>query len=483
MPEARPLLEDAIDVPLWLDADRAEPLERRISRDRALAARLDRAHARPEALVRAWWAAVRSEPALGARLVAFRRVVVLALVVVGFVAGCGVAAAALRYDGTFPVNVPTVLALLVGVQVALILATLVVLPAGRHGLGALQDAVALFNPGAIAAAIARGLADMPESVAALFRWHRGRGSASRFAKWQLVRWAQSAALAYNAGVLATAFALVTFTDLAFGWTTTLALDSAAIESFTHALATPWAWLVPDAVPSRELIESSRFFRLEHTMIEQRHGAAFTGWWPFIVMSIVTYALIPRVALWIAAGNGVRRATRALLLEDANVTALLDRLQNPVVALHALDGEAEPAWPTKVASAAPASVDAASAVIWSDALPAARAASEAAALGIALADEPLPAGGAGTLDDDARTLDALARARPRRVIVFVRSYEPPLWEFLDFLATLRTKVEPTVSIVVVPVPESGDVASTSDVDTWRRCVATHGDAHLYVEART
>jgi uncharacterized protein DUF2868 len=131
---------------------------------------------------------------------------------------------------------------------------------------------------------------------------------------------------------------------------------------------------------------------------------------------------------------------------------------------------------------PASGDAAAAVIWSDALPTARAAGEAAALGVALAAEPLQAGGAGTLDDDGRTLDALARARPRRVIVFVRSYEPPLWEFLDFLAALRAKVEPTTSIVVALIPEAGEPASARDVDTWRRNVATRGDAHLYVEAR-
>ena len=488
MHEARSCFEDAIDVPIWLAADRTTPLDRRIERDHAIADATRKpsfALGRPaerESSVRRWWAAMRQGPALGARLVAFRRAIAAVLVVAGFAAGCAVAAAALRYDGTFPVNVPTVLALLVGTQLALIAATLVVLPSGGRVLGAIQDVVGRFNPAAIAAAISQSLVALPEPVAALFRWHRGRSAASRFAKWQLLRWAQSAAVAFNVGAIATACALVAFTDLAFGWTSTLSLDANAVERFARAIAWPWAGLVPDAVPSRALIESSRFFRIEHTLVETRHGLAFTGWWPFVVMSIVCYALLPRLALWIAAGVGVRRATRALLLDDADVSALLDRLSRPSIALNATDAEPRhAALPRAALVAPPASDGAASAVIWADALPAAQAQTEAARLGATLSAAPLVAGGAMTLDDDARVCEALSHAKPRRVLVFVRAYEPPLWEFLDFAAALRAKLERDAPIVVVAVPEPGQPPSSADVDTWRRTVATRGDTHLYVEA--
>ena len=47
----------------------------------------------------------------------------------------------------------------------------------------------------------------------------------------------------------TALALVVFTDLAFGWSTTLDLDAASLHRVVEALSTPWRELIPAARPS------------------------------------------------------------------------------------------------------------------------------------------------------------------------------------------------------------------------------------------
>jgi len=49
--------------------------------------------------------------------------------------------------------------------------------------------------------------------------------------------------------------------LSFGWSTTLEVDALSVQHFTDALSIPCAWLCPEARPSLELLEATRFFRI------------------------------------------------------------------------------------------------------------------------------------------------------------------------------------------------------------------------------
>ena len=215
------LFEDAIDVPMWLEADRLAPYAERVRRDRDIARRLPRGNTVKR--VRGWWRLAPADPAesVGARLARFRTLLTLLMTVVGAAAGVTVALAAFHYDGSQPVNVVRLIALLVGLQLLFLLFTLLLIPGRVIGLRRLQDLVATITPGALAVSIFRRLARPPPELARLFDWHAARASAGRFAKWQLLCWSQVAAVAFNVAALATAIALVTFTDLAFGWSTTL----------------------------------------------------------------------------------------------------------------------------------------------------------------------------------------------------------------------------------------------------------------------
>ena len=79
-------------------------------------------------------------------------------------------------------------------------------------------------------------------------------------RWLLARWSHLCATAFFAAVLSTALALVVFTDLAFGWSTTLEVSASRIHDLARALALPWRAALPEAVPSLELVEVSRYFR-------------------------------------------------------------------------------------------------------------------------------------------------------------------------------------------------------------------------------
>ncbi len=476
----RPALEDAIDIPLWLEADRDAPLATRAARDREIARHLGAAD--DVARVRSWWASLRPGDGLGATLVHGRRLVSAALVVLGLVAGSGVAAAALHYDGTTPVNVVRALGLLVGLQLIVLSLTLALLPGGRFGLGALQRSLVAFNPAGIAAAVYRRFASLPEAVERLFVWHAGRSAANRFAKWQVLLWAQLAAVSFNVGVLVTSFALVAATDLAFGWSTTLDLSPRDAAAVTNAVAAPWSAWLPAAVPSDALIEGSRVFRLEHAAAAPRAAEAFTGWWPFLLASIVTYGLLPRLLLGLVALLKLRAATRRLLLDDAHVTALLDRMQSPSLHLRAQTPERARETVGEVpAAAGPLEGGTAAAVVWGDSVDAGIV--EGAVielLSARLASAPFPAGGGASLEHDREAVERVGALEPRHVVVFTRAYEPPLLDLLDFIGLLRRRLGDSAAVIVCPCPEPGRAVTAAQLDAWRRTLATLRDPKLYVE---
>jgi hypothetical protein len=370
MPRDASLFETAIDVPLWLEADKLTPYSERARRDREIA-RQAAPNGGDIARVRAWWqhAAEGAQHGTGARLSRLRTLVTIAMAAVGSLAGVAVALAAFAYDGSQPVNVVRLLLLLVGAQLVFLALTLLLLPKHVPGLRHVQDLLTTLNPGAWAAGVYARLARARPDVARLFDVHAARPAARRFAKWQFLVWSQTAAVMFNVAALLTAVMLVTFSDLAFGWSTTLDVPAATASRIVRAIAAPWASFVPLAVPSPELVEQSQFFRLERAAVAASEARALGAWWPFTVLAVVTYGLLPRLLLLALAGARLRAATGALLLEDARVTALLDRMASPAIETAAAQHEQAPSLEIGTAPARDRPLTGtARALVWENALP-------------------------------------------------------------------------------------------------------------------
>ncbi|HEX5047427.1 MAG TPA: DUF2868 domain-containing protein [Gammaproteobacteria bacterium] len=473
------LFEDAIDVPLWLEADRLTPHAQRCRRDREIGATLassDRAER-----VRGWWRAIApDEEGAGARLERIRLAIAGVVTLLGAALGVSVALAAFHYDGSQPVNVVRLIALLVVAPALFLVASLLFIPGRVPVLRGLQDLVAPLNLGALALAVFRRLARAQPELARSLDWRAGRAGVGRFAKWQLVGWSQLAAVSFNLAALATAALLVTFTDLAFGWSTTLDADPAAVARIVSAIAWPWHTLVPSAVPSPALVAESQFFRLAGDG-GLATGRALAAWWPFTLLTIVTYGLLPRLALFMLAAARLRAAARALLLDDPRVTALVDRMASPVV---------ETAAAAHAEAAAARAPDApqyreitgrARAVIWEGCVSAAAGRAHARRrLGLEL-DAIVEAGGTPALGADRQALDSIAAGEHGAVVVFTPSWEPPLLELLDFVTELRQRVGTEHSIVVAPIADGERAVTSVEHDTWARAMGRLRDPRLYVEA--
>ena len=101
------------------------------------------------------------------------------------------------------------------------------------------------------------------------------------------------------------------------------------------------------------------------------------------------------------------------------------------------------------------------------------------LGIAL-NEVVEAGGGRTLGADQASIDRVSAGYAGTVVVFTRAWEPPLLEFLDFVAALRRALGTDASIIVAPVAESSAPVESQHRETWARAIGRLADPRVYLE---
>jgi uncharacterized protein DUF2868 len=483
---ARVDLARVVDLAAALDADARSDTEALRQRDRTLGRALATRAGDATERVAAWLDARTGRgPTDGQRALAAQGVLRTLLAGAGAVLGAGTAFAVFAYDGGSPVNVMHVLAVFVGLQFALIAATIaLVLPeAWRRnvpGLAALQDVLRLASPGRFSPALRRLLLpeqrDALDRALALARRHqRLYGDAQ---KWALLVGSQLFAVSFHATALAIAALLGVFSDLAFGWSTTLTSEAATVHKVVTALAAPWARWLPDAVPSFALVRDTEYFR---------GAGGFAGvaprsapWWPFLLACMACYGLAPRAALLGFALLRQRVALRHVFAALPGAADLRDRLDARWIATAGEGPErAAPAQPARAHAQAPRPARV-RAVGWSGlALDADRAAALVRdAIGSELAG--FTSGGAGSAHRDSELVAELAAAGDPPALL-VKAWEPPLGEFVDWLGELRTAIGAGAPIFVLPVAEgaSGALAAGRDARIWSRGLDRAADPWLFV----
>lgn len=498
---SQPTLRDLLDLARQLDLDRDTTPSILRHRDRQIGRDSTDLSGRPVAQLLHWLEQMRTEGGelAGDRIHPLHRLGLLILAVAGALAGWGTAAVVFRYDGTHPVNVIHVIVVFVVLQwITLLFFTLSLLPPRvarwMPGMRALQDFWALLSPGRIQQLLRRHL---PQAYRDRAGSLVGRGIAHRklygaVERWVTIHSSQTFAVFFNLGALASVLYLVAFSDLAFSWSTTLQIEAAELERGTNLLSAPWAAMVPDARPSLELIESTRYFRLQ----EGSFPSAVTpvglgGWWPFLILCMALYGLLPRLITWFVARHRLRVALRSSFRDFPGTTEVLARLNSELVETEAEGEEAAIADTEGAAEDAAVRLDLAESdvivVDWSTAV------DDTDRMRGWLRERAgvnpttwARAGGALPVEEDRRTIDEVAeQAGAAEVLVLVKAWEPPMAELFDFLRDLRARIARERRILIAPVGK-GDAGIPSEAEpgaiaTWRHSVARAGDPWMRVLA--
>lgn len=460
------MLADIVNIKQWLSADAERAYGDRVERDAGIGASIETRE--PAARVLQWWQHVEPSMAgaqdehntVGARVERARRLSTAVLIAVGILAGLSVTATALTYTGDAPVNLLTLLAVLVALPgLLLLLSLLALLPEGS--LDGLKRSVVGTNPG-------YWLSTWLEQRVGLAISPASRPAWLRLSRWQLVVTSQAMAVAYFVSALATLLALVALTDLAFGWSSTLNMSPETIAAWVNALALPWSSWLPGAAPDAALVAESRFFRLDSDVSAsaQRLGQ----WWPFVGMTVAVYGLLPRLLL-LGVGLWRRRASlNRLLLDDSDVTALLDRIKAPLLTR---DVEAVRQG-VQAGSREAVRVDAqgdAAVLVWNNA--AAGDDLDALLQTLRVTAQSVTQTGSG------QPVPSLDGHSPNRVIWVTKGWEPPLLEFIDAAAKLRESIGAEATIAIAPRPLDGSEIRADDQRIWSAALARAADPKLIV----
>ena len=226
---------------------------------------------------------------------------------VGGLLGIGAAIVLFEYYGDYPLNVLMILLSLVGIPDLLLLISLVAMALPADKTTHLVDYV-------------------PALHRIEMRWRRWSVEAAdigRIFRWQVLLYAQIAALAFFALVASVFIVRIALSDVAFGWSTTLDVDQAEIVAWVEAWSRPWAAWLPGAVPDGELVRASQYFRLEDTI--DAEARRLGGWWPFVLASFAVYGALPRIVVVAVALVRLDRLARRLLLGTRLVSELAARM--------------------------------------------------------------------------------------------------------------------------------------------------------------
>ena len=250
----------------------------------------------------------------------------------GIVLGISVALGLFMTGGAHPVNVLHVLAVVVGLQVVLLLLLLIALiPRSRSGPPSLVHEVLLRGLQALVTRF------MPETDPQLVRTIVGRLNAHMgLTRWLLIRAAQIFGVFFNLALLTGFLGRIVFTDIAFGWSTTLHLEAPDVRRIMKLVSSPWSWILPKAVPTEEMIRMTQYSHLEGNYVLHGAGerslspAILGGWWRFLVLSAVTYGFLPRLIVLTVAEFRVRRILGETPERNEDLRRLVEWMKLPLV---------------------------------------------------------------------------------------------------------------------------------------------------------
>lgn len=515
--------KDIFDLEYFFHKDSALRHESLVERDRGIflqhiEPRLKETGAAPEnrAILRQWLEYRRriefgatGSLSPGALFAEAHRTLRLICLVVGLFFGSIAGLTFFNYAGTTPVNILSFLAFFIFTQIAilfLLLASLVIryllyknvvaLPLGIRIMGHLTIRTILWGHRNI---LGRMWADSRDSLAASLGLLKGAQQVyGSLFYWPIFILIQLLAIGTNAGILAATLFRILTSDIAFGWQSTVQFSAPALHRLVSAIAAPWSGFFPADIshPSLAAIEGSRIILkdgISHLATEN-----LVSWWPFLVLCLLVYGLLPRVLLYFAALIMQHRGLSRLQFRHSPCLSLFQRMQTPRLSTRATPefkvkpAESSPSAPTlgdtPEAASTPLSV---LVLIPSDIAP-------------DFEGQPLHdcvAGHGFSILDTIRFMESYEAdqtilkdltgrkwASNHGIFIVMESWMPPLVAFLTYLGEIRQAVGPGIPLYIELIGKpAADTGLTSIPETdwlvWARKITALGDPLLILNPIT
>lgn len=271
-----------------------------------------------------------------------------------------------------------------------------------------------------------------------------------------LRYGQELGAIFTLGAVAAFFVVLALSDFTFVWGSTFQLSDSLMEQLTAWIALPWSSWLPQATVSGDLIFASRFHPAV-TSLSPVNIEDMRGWWPFLIMAMLTYGVLPRLLLWLLSRLFYGRQIRAAFVRLPGSERVLSRMKAPLVNTQgegAVDDRQQPATGASVIDRRLLLLN------WANAL--APVDTGAFAEFSAVPQGNIINAGLGPLPDELDRLgDRLGRP-VEHVLVAVKSWEPPMADLADFLGNFASV--PRCTLYLVPLPHKS--VSTTRLSDWQ-----------------
>jgi hypothetical protein len=206
----------------------------------------------------------------------------------------------------------------------------------------------------------------------------------------------------------------------------------------------------------------------------KNASQLGEWWKFLAFATLVYALILRFFMYVLSCLGLHRAIRKSFLTLPGADKLLTEMNEPIISTHALKDEVI-FIPTKesyvnIINRLDVSYDAIhgwaltkdNLVVLGDSMH-------------VIAPQFFEVGGANSLEEDS---EIIAKTHGE-VLFFVKGWEPPTMDFVDYLEELSKKAD-KVLIVPVGTAENNYEIASSGVDVWDRKLTQISNAKVWLK---
>lgn len=495
-------LAEMVDLQALLERDADEDEQVLLERDGALGRDLN-ASALPDVLAMRAWLAERQlghPPSAGARLVRWGARSAWLIRAGAAVAGLATVGGWLQAQGRQPLNVINFWAALLGTQILFLFVFAYSIarwrwqarrpqPAPDGSAEALPWLASLIDGWRARAARSGEARGLPGPA-----WTKVRKLYGEVMGWEALRWAQLLAVFYNVGAIAGLVLWSTVSDPSFGWRSTL-LDDNDVHSWADGISAPWAWLHPSARPSYADVLGTRYSSLDARFMGneglRNRAPVWAAWWPFLLMSLLTYGLLPRLVTYAWTAWRSRKAVAAAPWRSAAAEQVLHRMRRTGLTAPAPHTSAAgPVGPVvnRVPHDERPDTRPACVMKWANVTFAGEAdALEAVHFTVGRqVRPPLAVVGGKNLDADDHAIKQAADASGAPgVAVLVPGWDPPVGDHVDFFEQLRRALGPKRAVDVVVCGLGEGAASSppteSQMRLWRHRLIGLGDPWLRVHA--
>jgi hypothetical protein len=288
-------------------------------------------------------------------------------------------------------------------------------------------------------------------------------------KWLFIERLQLFSLIFSIGLFLSLIVMVVATDIAFGWSSTLQISFESFHTILSSIGIAWAKIVPSAIPSLELVDMSHYFRLgERLDSSMIHNADKLGaWWKFLAMSTLFYAIGLRFGFWLITKQLLQNQIEKEFLGVEGVDKILREFNRPFISTQAPQPEKHLNIVESIKEKIiPKEKDRYTALLgWNYSMNEMKLSHDTTTI---TARDRIVVGGSNSFTQDRD----IAKTLSGRVALYIKSWEPPTMDFIDFLEMIieNRKVE---KVEIYPLGTVGKYYKNSsrDIFIWERKIET------------